>query len=84
MFGAELLIEGNGFMTACCRPLVTSFTGKYGSIQYYVKAVLERPAVPDQSVQTELQIISHIDVNSPALLVRGSATPPPPCKTSCK
>ncbi|XP_021408279.2 arrestin domain-containing protein 4 [Lonchura striata] len=49
-------------------PLVTSFTGKYGSIQYYVKAVLERPAVPDQSVQTELQIISHIDVNSPALL----------------
>ncbi|XP_054372242.1 arrestin domain-containing protein 4 isoform X2 [Molothrus ater] len=49
-------------------PLVTSFTGKYGSIQYYVKAVLERPAVPDQSVQTELQIISHIDVSSPALL----------------
>ncbi|XP_023789411.1 arrestin domain-containing protein 4 [Cyanistes caeruleus] len=49
-------------------PLVTSFTGKYGSIQYYVKAVLERPAVPDQSVQTELQVISHIDVSSPALL----------------
>nr|XP_013799114.1 PREDICTED: arrestin domain-containing protein 4-like [Apteryx mantelli mantelli] len=49
-------------------PLVTSFTGKYGSIQYYVKAILERPAAPDQSVQTELQVISHIDVNSPALL----------------
>ncbi|XP_021262918.1 arrestin domain-containing protein 4 [Numida meleagris] len=49
-------------------PLVTSFTGKYGSIQYYVKAVLERPAAADQSVQTELQVISHIDVNSPALL----------------
>ncbi|KAM4766533.1 arrestin domain-containing protein 4 isoform 1-T1 [Cyanocitta cristata] len=49
-------------------PLVTSFTGKYGSIQYFVKAILERPAVPDQSVQTELQVISHIDVSSPALL----------------
>lgn len=84
MFGAELLIEGNDFMTACFRPLVTSFTGKYGSIQYFVKAVLERPAVPDQSVQTELQVISHIDVSSPALLVRGSPTPPLPCKASCK
>lgn len=80
MFGAELLIEGNDFMTACFRPLVTSFTGKYGSIQYFVKAVLERPAVPDQSVQTELQVISHIDVSSPALLVRGSPTPPLPVK----
>ncbi|NXJ02082.1 ARRD4 protein, partial [Psophia crepitans] len=49
-------------------PLVTSFTGKYGSIQYYVKAILERPAAPDQSVQTELQVVSHIDVSSPALL----------------
>ncbi|XP_075414005.1 arrestin domain-containing protein 4 isoform X2 [Tenrec ecaudatus] len=49
-------------------PLVTSFTGKYGSIQYCVKAVLERPAVPDQSVKRELQVVSHIDVNTPALL----------------
>lgn len=84
MFGAELQMSGNGFMTACFRPLVTSFTGKYGSIQYYVKATLERPAAPDQSVQTELQVISHIDVSSPALLVRGSWTPPPPFKASCK
>uniref|UniRef100_A0A452VNE4 Arrestin domain containing 4 n=1 Tax=Ursus maritimus TaxID=29073 RepID=A0A452VNE4_URSMA len=50
------------------RPLVTSFTGKYGSIQYCVRAVLERPKVPDQSVKRELQVISHIDVNTPALL----------------
>ncbi|NWS72710.1 ARRD4 protein, partial [Crotophaga sulcirostris] len=49
-------------------PLVTSFTGKYGSIQYFVKAILERPAAPDQSVHTELQVISHIDISSPALL----------------
>uniref|UniRef100_A0A8D0P108 Arrestin domain containing 4 n=2 Tax=Sus scrofa TaxID=9823 RepID=A0A8D0P108_PIG len=49
-------------------PLVTSFTGKYGSIQYCVRAILERPRVPDQSVKRELQVISHIDVNTPALL----------------
>uniref|UniRef100_A0A8C9J447 Arrestin domain containing 4 n=1 Tax=Panthera tigris altaica TaxID=74533 RepID=A0A8C9J447_PANTA len=53
---------------ACFRPLVTSFSGKYGSIQYCVRAVLERPKVPDQSVKRELQVISHIDVNTPALL----------------
>jgi len=63
---------------------VTSFTGKYGSIQYYVKAILERPAAPDQSVQTELQVISHIDVNSPALLVRGSPSAPSSLKASCR
>ncbi|XP_031517714.1 arrestin domain-containing protein 4 isoform X1 [Papio anubis] len=50
------------------RPLVTSFTGKYGSIQYCVRAVLERPKVPDQSVKRELQVVSHVDVNTPALL----------------
>ncbi|XP_003816822.1 arrestin domain-containing protein 4 isoform X3 [Pan paniscus] len=49
-------------------PLVTSFTGKYGSIQYCVRAVLERPRVPDQSVKRELQVVSHVDVNTPALL----------------
>lgn len=82
MFGTELQTYGNSF--ECFRPLVTSFTGKYGSIQYYVKAILERPAAPDQSVQTELQVISHIDVNSPALLVRGSSTAPSSLKASCR
>lgn len=80
MFGTEF--DGGVSMTACFRPLVTSFTGKYGSIQYYVKAILERPAAPEQSVQTELQVISHIDVSSPALLVRGSSIPPPSFKAS--
>lgn len=44
------------------------FTGKYGSIQYCVRAVLERPQVPDQSVKRELQVVSHVDVNTPPLL----------------
>ncbi|XP_028561749.2 arrestin domain-containing protein 4 isoform X1 [Podarcis muralis] len=50
------------------QPLATSFTGKYGNIQYCVKATLERPMVPDQTVKREFQVISHIDVNSPILL----------------
>ncbi|OBS75586.1 hypothetical protein A6R68_17962, partial [Neotoma lepida] len=49
-------------------PLATSFTGKYGSIQYCVRAVLERPQVPDQSIRRELQVVSHVDVNTPPLL----------------
>ncbi|CAO2614246.1 Arrestin domain-containing protein 4 [Lemmus lemmus] len=50
------------------RPLPTSFTGKYGSIQYCVRAVLERPQLPDQSVRRELPVVSHVDVNTPPLL----------------
>ncbi|XP_015997318.2 arrestin domain-containing protein 4 [Rousettus aegyptiacus] len=49
-------------------PLVTSFTGKYGSIQYCVRAVLDRPKVPEQSVQRDIQVVSHVDVNTPTLL----------------
>uniref|UniRef100_A0ABM5EYZ1 Arrestin domain-containing protein 4 isoform X1 n=1 Tax=Pogona vitticeps TaxID=103695 RepID=A0ABM5EYZ1_9SAUR len=50
------------------QPLATSFTGKYGSIQYCVKATLERHMAPSQTVKREFQVISHIDVNSPVLL----------------
>ncbi|MGH0143739.1 UNVERIFIED_CONTAM: hypothetical protein FKN15_000742 [Acipenser sinensis] len=49
-------------------PLVTSFSGKYGCIQYWVNATLERPSAPDQSVRREFPVISHMDVNTPTLL----------------
>uniref|UniRef100_A0A670ZIE2 Arrestin domain containing 4 n=1 Tax=Pseudonaja textilis TaxID=8673 RepID=A0A670ZIE2_PSETE len=49
-------------------PLATSFTGKYGSIQYFVNVTLESASGPRQSVSREFQVISHIDVNSPVLL----------------
>ncbi|XP_075063803.1 arrestin domain-containing protein 4 isoform X2 [Mixophyes fleayi] len=48
--------------------LVTSFTGKYGKVQYQLSAVLERPSVPAHSVHRELRVTSRIDVNSPSLL----------------
>ncbi|KAG7473253.1 hypothetical protein MATL_G00093730 [Megalops atlanticus] len=50
------------------RPLVSSFTGKYGRVQYWVKAEVRRPSAPDQSVRREFPVISHIDLNSPSLL----------------
>ncbi|KAG8575153.1 hypothetical protein GDO81_009458 [Engystomops pustulosus] len=49
-------------------PLVTSFTGKYGRVQYRFTAVLERPLMPAYTVDRELRVTSRIDVNSPALL----------------
>ncbi|XP_072551654.1 arrestin domain-containing protein 4-like isoform X2 [Salminus brasiliensis] len=50
------------------RPLVSSFSGKHGSVCYSVKAVLQRANHHDQHVCRELPIISHVDVNSPELV----------------
>lgn len=50
------------------RHVVSSFTGKHGSVCYLVKAVLQRPNHHDQHVCRELPIISHVDVNSPELV----------------
>ncbi|XP_043934272.1 arrestin domain-containing protein 4 [Protopterus annectens] len=49
------------------RTLPSSFVGKYGRIQYWINAVLER-SNNKQTVKRELPVISHIDVGSPALL----------------
>lgn len=43
---------------------------------------MERPKVPDQSVKRELQVVSHIDVNAPALLVSLPSPLPPPLPSS--
>ncbi|KPP71321.1 hypothetical protein Z043_109780, partial [Scleropages formosus] len=45
-----------------------SFSGKYGSVHYWVKAVLQRPLSPDQVVCKEFPVINNIDVSAPALL----------------
>uniref|UniRef100_A0A8C5LZN3 Arrestin domain containing 4 n=1 Tax=Leptobrachium leishanense TaxID=445787 RepID=A0A8C5LZN3_9ANUR len=55
------------FLLPLCH-LVTSFSGKYGRVFYQFTVILERPSVPPQRVHKELRVISHIDVNSPALL----------------
>lgn len=50
-------------------PLVASFTGKYGHIQYCLIAVIEQPSAPPFCVRREFKVVSHIDVNTPALLM---------------
>ncbi|KAJ1179594.1 hypothetical protein NDU88_004828 [Pleurodeles waltl] len=49
-------------------PLVTSYSGKYGSIAYYLVSILEQPYASVQSARREFQVIHHIDVNLPSLL----------------
>lgn len=49
-------------------PLVTSYSGKYGGIAYYVVAILEQPSSSLQSARREFPVIRHIDVNLPSLL----------------
>nr|XP_033775807.1 arrestin domain-containing protein 4 isoform X2 [Geotrypetes seraphini] len=49
-------------------PLVSSFTGKYGHIRYCLIAIIEQPSAPPFRIRREFKVISHIDVNSPALL----------------
>uniref|UniRef100_A0A8C9R5T5 Arrestin C-terminal-like domain-containing protein n=1 Tax=Scleropages formosus TaxID=113540 RepID=A0A8C9R5T5_SCLFO len=58
-----------GFYVFFFRPLPASFSGKYGSVHYWVKAVLQRPLSPDQVVCKEFPVINNIDVSAPALLV---------------
>lgn len=52
-----------------CRPLGTTFKGKYGSVDYWVKASLERPACPTQQVKKRFEVMDPVDVNTPELLV---------------
>ncbi|NXC58325.1 TXNIP protein, partial [Aleadryas rufinucha] len=49
-------------------PLGTTFKGKYGSVDYWVKASLERPACPTQQVKKRFEVMDPVDVNTPELL----------------
>ncbi|NXG10539.1 TXNIP protein, partial [Sakesphorus luctuosus] len=50
-------------------PLGTTFKGKYGCVDYWVKALLERPAYPTQQVKKRFEVMDPVDVNTPELLV---------------
>lgn len=51
------------------RPLGTTFKGKYGSVDYWVKVSLERPACPTQEIKKRFEVMDPVDVNTPELLV---------------
>lgn len=51
------------------RPLGTTFKGKYGSVDYWVQASLERPSCPAQQIKKRFEVMDPVDVNTPELLV---------------
>lgn len=51
------------------RQLVSSYKGKFGSIQYYVKASMERPGQPALESKKNFEVEEPLDVCTPDLLV---------------
>lgn len=58
-FGFELPQSGQ---------LVSSYKGKFGSVEYYVKAVMERPCQSDVECEKYFEVEEPIDVNTPDLM----------------
>lgn len=48
---------------------MSSYKGKFGFVQYYVKAVMERPSQPPQECRRHFEVEEPLDVNTPDLLV---------------
>lgn len=51
------------------RQLVSSYKGKFGFVEYYVKAVMERPCQSDVECKEYFEVEEPIDVNTPDLTV---------------
>lgn len=58
-FGFELPQQGQ---------LVSSYKGKFGFVQYFVKALMERPSQPDLECKKHFEVEEPLDVNTPDLL----------------
>nr|XP_046182660.1 thioredoxin-interacting protein-like [Oncorhynchus gorbuscha] len=59
MFGFELPQQGQ---------IVSSYKGKFGYVQYFVKALMERPAQPALECKKHFEVEEPLDVNTPDLL----------------
>lgn len=51
------------------RQLVSSYKGKFGYVQYYVKALMERSQQPPIECKKSFEVEEPLDVNTPDLLV---------------
>lgn len=60
---------GSNFAFVCFRQLVSSYKGKFGFVQYFVKALMERPSQPALECKKHFEVEEPIDVNTPDLLV---------------
>ncbi|KTG06116.1 hypothetical protein cypCar_00003230 [Cyprinus carpio] len=58
-FGFELPQQGQ---------LVSTYKGKFGFVQYFVKALMERPAQPAMECRKHFEVEEPLDVNTPDLL----------------
>jgi hypothetical protein len=56
------------------RQIVSSYKGKFGYVQYFVKALMERPAQPALECKKHFEVEEPLDVNTPDLLVSSSLT----------
>lgn len=64
------LSESKCFCFVCFyRQLVSSYKGKYGIVEYFVKAVMERPCQSDVERKKYFEVEEPIDVNTPDLTV---------------
>ncbi|KAM6968275.1 thioredoxin interacting protein a [Aplochiton taeniatus] len=65
MFGFELPQSGQ---------LVSSYRGKFGSVEYYVRAVMERPTQHALQCEKYFEVEEPLDVNTPDLLAPAAGT----------
>ncbi|XP_029436955.1 thioredoxin-interacting protein [Rhinatrema bivittatum] len=54
-------------------PLGSSFKGKYGCVNYWVKAFLARPCQPTQEIKKPFEVVDLVDVSTPDLMCPVSA-----------
>ncbi|KAJ8335206.1 hypothetical protein SKAU_G00408450 [Synaphobranchus kaupii] len=72
--GSVILRPGNkyeytfGFELAQQGQLVSSYKGKFGYVQYYVKASMERPSLPVMECKKLFEVEEPLDVNTPDLM----------------
>lgn len=67
--------KGHDVLTSCFpvrRQLVSSYEGKFGSVQYYVRAMMERASQPTLEAKKNFEVEEPLDVNTPDLLVRNA------------
>ncbi|XP_030638047.1 thioredoxin interacting protein b [Chanos chanos] len=65
MFGFELPQPGQ---------LVSSYKGKFGCVEYYVKAVMERASQSALECKQHFEVVEPLDVNTPDLMAPAAGT----------
>ncbi|XP_037641206.1 thioredoxin-interacting protein-like [Sebastes umbrosus] len=63
-----------GFELPAAGRLVSSYKGKFGSIRYYVRAVLDRPFQDALKCEREFEVEEPLDINRPDLLAPAAAS----------